>query len=117
MRRMMSISEGMMMVMLFVDDEDGTSPHASDDVNFPRRRPRRSRFCPPEKKRNFTSPAVSKNYVKIRASVFPRYGGLIKGGEEATLEGRVRPHHVVRNLGRMVGPILALAWHLASPLR
>jgi hypothetical protein len=27
-RRITSISEGMMMVMLFVDDEDGTSPHA-----------------------------------------------------------------------------------------
>jgi hypothetical protein len=70
-----------------------------------------------EKKRTTASAFILENYIKIRVSLFPRYKGLIKGGEEAMLEGESRPHHAARKLGRVVGPNLALARPLVSPLR
>jgi hypothetical protein len=68
-----------------VDDEDGTSPHAKGVsvamamLNSPQWQPQRTMISPlPEKKRLIASAAILENSIKIRASLFPQYEGLVK---------------------------------------
>jgi hypothetical protein len=107
-----------------VDDEDGTSPHAKGvSVEMPvstspRLWPQSSRICHlPERKRTIGSAAISENSVKIRASFFPRYGGLVKNRRGGDARGRRWAPPCSQKLGPVVVPTLALAWTLVSPLR
>jgi hypothetical protein len=100
-----------------VDDEDVTYPHAKrvpvemTVSNLPRWKPWSSRINPRlEKKRIIASDVVLENSMKIRASLFPWYGALVK-------RRRRSPHHAARKLGHVVGPILSLTRSLVSPLR